>query len=132
MASDKISNGRSDLVLQFGSSINKVADILKSHLEETNYEELSLENKTRRDLFLAYALNSLMWMYMRTNGEDPSQTVLKTELNKVKEGMTEMQRAIDRKTIMPKLDQGAAKRFVRAGLWDEKNSKKAKHTHFND
>lgn len=133
MSSSEASGRKSNhLASQFGAAIEKVSEVLKFHLEKENYAELSLEDKTRHDLFLAYALNCFMWMLMRTNGEDPSQTVLKTELNKVKESMAELQRAIDRKTIMPRIDQEAAKRFVKAGLWEEQNPKKSKHIRFED
>ncbi|XP_065212624.1 nuclear nucleic acid-binding protein C1D-like [Planococcus citri] len=133
MSSSEASGGRSKhLASQFGTALEKVSEVLNFHLEKKDNDDLSVEDKARQDLFLAYALNCFMWMYMRTNGEDPSQTVLKTELNKVKENMAELQRAIDRKTIMPRIDQGAAKRFIEHGLWEENNPKKSKHTKFED
>lgn len=78
-------------------------------------------------------MNSLLWLHLRTIGQDPMQTVLKTELGRIKEFMTELQRIIDRKTIMPRIDQGAAKRFVKHGLWDPNNREdNPKHKRFSD
>ncbi|XKL64880.1 hypothetical protein PGB90_004966 [Kerria lacca] len=130
MTSNKDSNVSFENILsQFGSSVNKISDFLTTSLDEINYEELSTENKVRYDLLLAYSLNGLLWVYMRTKGEDPAQTIIKTELNRVKENMSELQHTIDRKTIMPRLDKGATKRFVKHGLWQKKNPK---HVHFSD
>lgn len=108
--------------------MDSVLNAINSSLEEINYNELSTEEKIRYDLFLAYSVNSLLWMYLRMNGIDPSETVIKAELKRVKDLMAEFQHSIDRKTIMPRIDQGAAKRFVKHGLWepnqpDDKNNK---------
>lgn len=125
-------DGFRNLVSKFASSVESVNSVINTCLVDVDYDDISVEDKIRYDLFLAYAMNSLLWVYMRSKGQDPMQTVLRTELNRIKEFMTELQRIIDRKT-MPRLDQGAAKRFVRHGLWDAKNrEEKPKHIRFSD
>lgn len=131
MASNANSNENFEKILsQFDSSLDKVSEIL-SNLDDINYDELSTENKIRYDLFLAYSMNCLSWMYLRTVGEDPAQTIIKTEQNRVKDLLSELQFAIDRRTIMPRVDQAAAKRFTRNALFDPQNKPStSKHTRF--
>ncbi|KAK7604416.1 hypothetical protein V9T40_005602 [Parthenolecanium corni] len=131
MASNPKSNENFERILsQFGSSLDKISEVLSS-LDEINYDELSTENKIRYDLFLAYSMNGLVWLYMRSIGEDPAQTIVKTELARVRDFMSELQFSIDRKTIMPRVNQAAAKRFTRNALFDPQNkSSTSIHTRF--
>lgn len=39
---------------------------------EVKLEELSSEERVKHDLFLIYAVNSLYWMYLKMNGDNPS------------------------------------------------------------
>lgn len=50
-------------------------------------------------------------------GIDPSTHKIKAENERLKQSMARSQRIKDRKTIMPRLDKKAARRFVRNGLW---------------
>lgn len=121
-ASTKTDSNFDRLLSLFRMSVNDIDEALISTLEDVDYDQLSIEDKIRYDLFLAYSLNGLLWMYLRSEGNDPSQTVIKTELSRVKDLMSELQWAVDRKTIMPRVDKNAAKRFVKHGLWQPKSS----------
>lgn len=39
---------------------------------EVKTEDLSTEEKVKHDIFLAYAVNSLYWMYLKLNGDNPN------------------------------------------------------------
>ena len=43
---------------------------------EVKLEELSTEERVKHDLFLIYAVNSLYWMYLKMNGDNPSSVSL--------------------------------------------------------
>uniref|UniRef100_A0A1B6LSD0 Nuclear nucleic acid-binding protein C1D n=1 Tax=Graphocephala atropunctata TaxID=36148 RepID=A0A1B6LSD0_9HEMI len=128
-------------VQEYESRINTLGNIINSCCESGLYTKLSIEEKVKYDLFLSYSLTSLYWIYLRTQGEDPVQ--VKSELERVKKYMDKSKQIHDRKS-MPRIDKGAASRFVRSGLWDPKKSadseatgvtgvsRKRKHTTFND
>lgn len=64
--------------LSFVSSINAVTEAVGKiekaikDAAEVKLEDLSTEERITHDLFLTYALNSLYWMYLKINGENPS------------------------------------------------------------
>lgn len=52
-------------------AIAKIEKAIKDS-SEVKLDELSTEDKVKHDLFLTYAVNSLYWMYLKINGENPS------------------------------------------------------------
>ncbi|EEC00825.1 nuclear nucleic acid-binding protein C1D [Ixodes scapularis] len=112
-----------DRAQNFHSALKKVQDILKpflvSSLDDSTNELLPLD-KARLDLTILYAMNSLFWMYLSTTGEDPKQHGVRRELERIKEYMVRARQIAD-KAKAPKLDQGAAQRFVRNSLWQPKD-----------
>nr|XP_018917347.1 PREDICTED: nuclear nucleic acid-binding protein C1D-like [Bemisia tabaci] len=104
-------------VTSFSDSVSKIGDTLKTMCDSDIYNQLDSEHKVKYDIFLSYSLNSLFWLYLRTQGHDPNDHGIKKELDRVKGQMAEAKKAEERKS-MPKVDQGAAKRFVRNALWD--------------
>ncbi|CAN7983684.1 unnamed protein product [Ixodes hexagonus] len=112
-----------DRAQNFHSALKKVQDILKpfltSSLEDSTSELLPLD-KARLDLTILYTINSLFWMYLSTTGEDPKQHGVRRELERIKEYMVRAKQIAD-KAKAPKLDQGAAQRFVRNSLWQPKD-----------
>lgn len=118
--------------------INSLGDNLKLCCESDLYSKLTTEQRVKYDLFLSYSLSSLYWIYLRTQGHDPSTHNIKFELDRIKDSMTKSKQIHDRRTIMPRIDQNVAKRFIRSGLWDPKDKieegsapKKPKHTKFS-
>ena len=57
--------------------------------------------------------------YMKTKGHDPKEQGLLNELDRVKEAMGRAKQISD-KALAPKLDVSAARRFIRGGLWENK------------
>lgn len=52
-------------------AISKIEKAIKD-AAEVKTEDLSTDDKIKHDLFLTYAVNSLYWMYLKINGENPS------------------------------------------------------------
>lgn len=96
-------------------SIEKITKLLDTALK-ADTSQLSKKEKIDYDLFLTYALNTLYWMYLRTRGEDPVKNEVKNQLNRIKEYMFKAKQAHERQTVRPRIDQPAAKRFVKHGI----------------
>jgi exosome complex protein LRP1 len=75
--------------------------------------------QAKLDCISAFALNSLVWMWLRTNGENPKETGVKTELDRVKASMLRLKEIQDKSKRNP-VDAVAAKRLVKGGLWQPK------------
>lgn len=69
------------------NSIEKIDNILSLLINSDAKEKLSLKEQTDYDLFMAYTLNTLYWIYLRTKGVDPNTNEVKNQLNRVKEYM---------------------------------------------
>lgn len=52
-------------------AIAKIEAAIKN-AAEVKIDELSTEDKIKHDLFLVYSVNSLYWMYLKINGENPN------------------------------------------------------------
>ncbi|XP_074028034.1 nuclear nucleic acid-binding protein C1D-like [Leptinotarsa decemlineata] len=100
----------------FHESVEKIGDLINTLLNADIYDKLSLKEKVDYDLFLAYSLNTLYWLYLRTKNEDPSKSDVKNQLGRIKEYMKKAKQAHERQTIRPKLDQEAAGRFIKHGI----------------
>ncbi|KAF7268976.1 ribosomal RNA processing 47 [Rhynchophorus ferrugineus] len=96
-------------------SVEKISNFLDIAFK-ADITHFSQKEKIDFDLFLTYSLNTLYWMYLRTRGEDPNKNEVKNQLNRVKEYMVKAKQAHERQTIRPKVDQSAAKRFVKHGI----------------
>lgn len=99
-------------------AIAKIENTLQKAME-IKTEDLTKEEKLQLDIFLTYAVNSLYFMYLRVNGDNISTHPVKHELGRIKEAM-ERQKHISDKNYRPKINEAAAKRFVKAGLYDHK------------
>ncbi|XP_054716872.1 nuclear nucleic acid-binding protein C1D-like [Uloborus diversus] len=88
--------------------------------------QMSPLDKARLNLSCGYALNSLFWMYLNTQGIDPKEHSIKTELERYKSFMLRVKEITD-KDKAPTLDKAAAGRFVRNALWKPKE-KEAEET----
>lgn len=83
---------REDLAIQekltnFQLSVEKIGKILDQSLTIEAYEKLPLKDKIDYDLFMAYTLNTLFWLYLKTKGQDPAQNDVKSQLNRIKQYM---------------------------------------------
>lgn len=60
-------------------AINKIDRIIKD-AADVKMDELSVEERVKFDLFLTYAVNSLYWMYLKVNGENPNTVSYKLQV----------------------------------------------------
>lgn len=56
-------------------AISKIEQTIKD-ASKVKIDELSTEEKIKYDLFLTYAVNSLYWMYLKINGENPNTVIV--------------------------------------------------------
>jgi len=99
-----------------------IEKLLQTRLD-ADYNSMSMVDKIKHDLLIAFMLNSLYWMYLRLGGVDPTTHKIKSELDRIK---TTMDRAkgIMAKPNMPRVDKAAVGRFVEHALWTPEGSKK--------
>ncbi|RWS28268.1 nuclear nucleic acid-binding protein C1D-like isoform X1 [Leptotrombidium deliense] len=109
---------------QFHDSVSTVKQQLAKFTEE---DYLKLKENAKNDplelafidLTYAYSLNSLFWMYLVTNGINPKDHGIKSELDRLKTTMARLNEIKD-KSKAPKLDVAASKRFIKNAIWDPK------------
>ena len=106
------------------TSLNKLLDTyesvpLQDLVEQNNLDSVS---KAKLDCLSAFALNSLVWMWLRTKGQNPKETGVKAELDRVKACMIRLKEVQDKSKRNP-VDAQAAKRLVKGSLWTPKDSK---------
>ena len=115
----------------FHNSVQKIGKIVELSSNPDLYEKLTTKEKVDFDLFMAYTLNTLFWLYMKTKGEDPNKSEIKNQLNRVKEYMVKAKdvrvsvivvffltrtfQAND-KAHRPRVNQAAAARFIKHGI----------------
>lgn len=97
-------------------AIQKIEKTIQKAMEMKT-DELSQQEKLNLDIFLTYAVNSLYFMYLRVNGDNLSSHPIKHELGRMKEAMERQKQIADRK-FRPRVNEEAAKRFVKSGLYD--------------
>ena len=104
--------------------LNKRLDVYHSvPLSELHeVKNLSTLEKAKLDCTSAFALNSLVWMWLRTSGENPKETGVKAELDRVKHSMVKLKDIQDKFKRKP-LDAEAAKRMVKSSLWEPKDQR---------
>merc|ERR1719295_398926 len=108
-------------VQNFQTSLSELDTVLKdlfdvplSEIHET--KATTPLDKAKLDIISAFALNSLTWMWLRTQGTNPKETEVKSELDRIKASWMRLQQIQD-KSKRNQVDQEAAKRFVSSSLW---------------
>jgi len=86
---------------------------------KTKVEDMSIEDRINYKLFSVYAINSLCWIQLRSQGTDPNSHPVKQQLLRIRKLMQRKDELMDRKN-RPVLNKNAAQRFIRSGLWDPK------------
>lgn len=111
-------------VTAFDERLSIIEDLFKN-LSQVPLSEIQAQmssfDKAKLDVLGAYAVNSLFWMYLRVNGEDPTEHGIKKEIEIVQSYMSRVEE-VDKKLKAapgPKLNIAAATRFLRNALWDK-------------
>ncbi|KAL9953776.1 hypothetical protein ACROYT_G041240 [Oculina patagonica] len=114
----------------FHEALGKVKDVFKPLLEtsvDDLKEKMNPLQSAKLDLVVAYAINSMFWMYLTTQGVNPRQHPVKTELDRIKKYMGKVKEATEKKEASARIDKGAAKRFVKSALWEPSDKEKSSH-----
>ncbi|XP_028513178.1 nuclear nucleic acid-binding protein C1D [Exaiptasia diaphana] len=111
----------------FHEALGKVDDAFKPLLEtsvEDIKDQLDPIECAKLDLVVAYAINSMFWMFLITQGIDPKNHPVRQELDRIKKYMGKVKDAKEKKQASMRIDQGAAKRFVKSALWQPNSEDK--------
>lgn len=103
-------------------SIVDIETLLESRMG-IDYNSLSVEEKIKHDLLIAFTLNSLYWVYLRLDGADPTSHNIKRELDRVKSTMDMAKGAMAKKNML-RVDKNAAERFIDHALWTPGDKKR--------
>lgn len=127
---DEIDNDLPDEVISsleaFYRSMNTVEETLEpimSMSSEDVHEKLNVLDRAKLDLMTVYAMNSMFWIYLITQGINAKEHGIKHELDRVKNYMGKIKEISDKKKASMKIDKEAAKRFVRSALWKKSDKK---------
>lgn len=105
---------------QFSEAAFKIQDMVELVSDPSLFDKLSNTEKIKYNLLLSYSLNTLFWMYLRSEGIDPSKHRIKLENERLKRAMVRAKQISDKNTLMPRINKDAAKRFMRNSLWELK------------
>eukprot|EP00188_Purpureofilum_apyrenoidigerum_P002491 Plantae.Rhodophyta-Purpureofilum_apyrenoidigerum.ctg25518.p1 GENE.Plantae.Rhodophyta-Purpureofilum_apyrenoidigerum.ctg25518~~Plantae.Rhodophyta-Purpureofilum_apyrenoidigerum.ctg25518.p1 ORF type:complete len:174 (-),score=41.44 Plantae.Rhodophyta-Purpureofilum_apyrenoidigerum.ctg25518:406-900(-) len=103
--------------------------VLEVFRDKDELEKLSAADSARAHITLAYAANSLFYMYLRTQGMDPSQHPVREELERVKAAFVKLQKAFSPPGGGPapneksKLNVEASARFIAASVDADKQTR---------
>ncbi|KAI8854817.1 hypothetical protein BC829DRAFT_379731 [Chytridium lagenaria] len=125
-----------DVAMEFGSkakefveSISEVEEKLAPFLDATSGEsfdsmmtKLDPIDRARTYILLSYTINTLFFAYLRTEGATKGHPVRK-ELMRIKDYMDKAAKVGGKDKPTTRIDQDAAKRFVRHGLNNHEKSK---------
>ncbi|XP_058242352.1 nuclear nucleic acid-binding protein C1D [Hemibagrus wyckioides] len=108
----------------FLTSLNSVQNVIQTLMSLSKGDHLKLGplEQAKLDLLSAYALNSLFWMYLVTQGVNPKDHGIKLELERIRTYMNRIKEITDKKKAS-RLDKHAASRFVRNALWVGEDTK---------
>ncbi|XP_022081459.1 nuclear nucleic acid-binding protein C1D-like [Acanthaster planci] len=99
-----------------------LAPLKKASLGDV-HNKLQTLDRAKLELVSAYAINSMFWMYLCTQGVNPRDHPIKHELGRIQKYMNRVKEIMDKENAA-KLDKGAAKRFVKAALYDAAEEKR--------
>ncbi|KAI8069108.1 uncharacterized protein B0P05DRAFT_589417 [Gilbertella persicaria] len=106
--------------------------VVKKHLDPVLarpindiFSKLSLTERYELEVLLSYSLNTLFYIYLRTQGSDPQKHDVMKELARVQQYIQKLKKARgkEEKPTM-KVDKDAASRFIKAALNEEAPEKK--------
>ncbi|TRY98820.1 hypothetical protein DNTS_035638 [Danionella cerebrum] len=105
------------------SSVQQMVQRLVSVSRSDGLLKLDPLEQAKLDLMSAYALNSIFWMYLVTQGVNPKDHAIKQELERIRTYMNKVKEITDKKKAAH-LDKDAASRFVRNALWEPEDKKR--------
>lgn len=80
--------------------------------------QLSVEDSLKVNTALAYTLQSLFYVLLKTQGKDVSEHPLKQEIERIKEYVQKVQEALSEKPAV-RIDQAAASRLIQGEVTEK-------------
>ncbi|XP_072032228.1 nuclear nucleic acid-binding protein C1D-like [Amphiura filiformis] len=109
----------------FQSSLEDVDEVLAPLMNASMPEihnQLTPLDRAKLDLVSAYAINSLFWVYLGTQGINPREHAIRHELGRIQKYMKRAQEISD-KPKAPRVDKDAAKRFIKHSIPNQPGDK---------
>jgi exosome complex protein LRP1 len=115
---DSIAPAIADLNDSIADLEKTIAPLISAGPLSTASSKLPLLDKAKLYVLATYALESILFSYLRLNGVDAKEHDVFKELARVKEYFSKIATAEGRGkgAAQPRLDKGAAGRFIKAGL----------------
>lgn len=103
-----------EMCKEYNEYLKKMLDIHdKCEQLYLRYDELAHHEKAELDLFIAFAYNSLQYIYLKTTEQD--ETRIKKELGRIREAMKRLD-SIIKETKKPETSPSTARRMVLRSL----------------
>merc|ERR1712232_281898 len=108
-------------VTDFDHSLEELQEHVKRGLE-VDVTKLAKEDRIKHELFLAYCINTLYYLYLKINGTNVNEHPIKNELSRIRQAMLR-EKQLEERVLRPKVNVPVAGRFIKHELWDP-NAKK--------
>mmetsp|Transcript_7668 Transcript_7668/g.11376 ORF Transcript_7668/g.11376 Transcript_7668/m.11376 type:complete len:159 (-) Transcript_7668:243-719(-) len=136
MAEDSLSELVRTNLQRFSETLDTVEKSLKPVVElvqdEEEMEKMPAADKARAHIALSYAANSLFYLYLKTQGMDPSQHPVREELERVKQAFIRLSKATNADAEVKaefasksKLNMEAGARVIAANIDGDKGLKRS-------
>ncbi|OCF36762.1 hypothetical protein I316_01358 [Kwoniella heveanensis BCC8398] len=105
------------------SALTKSLDVLENALKplqtqewSSTLEELSTLERAKMDVLASYAVNDLIWVYLKLKGIDPEKHDVSAELDRIKTYYAKVRAVEEPDAPRPQIDSAAAKRFIKSSI----------------
>uniref|UniRef100_A0A1A9W345 Nuclear nucleic acid-binding protein C1D n=1 Tax=Glossina brevipalpis TaxID=37001 RepID=A0A1A9W345_9MUSC len=106
-----------EVVENFDNCLNKIEISLLAAVQfDCEGQLLTTQDKVKLDNYMIYCINSLFWMHLKLQGDDPNEHGIKNELSRVRQTILRDKQIYEHDTIRPVVDKSVAERFIKRGL----------------
>ncbi|KAJ3020698.1 hypothetical protein HKX48_000362 [Thoreauomyces humboldtii] len=115
MEADQVAKQTEALEVALARVKQLLEPVLARPLDE-QLSKLDVTDRAKLDILLAFALNTLTFVYLKTQGSSTVKHPIKEELSRVKQYFKKYEEATNSKKNPSRIDKGAATRFIQHGL----------------
>lgn len=111
---------------KLSSEIDNLENLLSPHIDKHISEKKFNNAKERAEFytFLAYSLDSILFAYLKSQGQDTANHEIMRELERVKSYMTKVKQKgekLEKEQRTTSVDKDAAQRIIKSALSGNKN-----------
>ncbi|KAF9504962.1 hypothetical protein BS47DRAFT_597816 [Hydnum rufescens UP504] len=120
------------ILTSFSASLDNLEEVLEPLIAKTlsqNTETLETIDKAKLQVLVAYVIQDLVLIYLKTRGLDPAKHAVTEELNRVKSYFEKISSAENPQTRGLALDKAAANRFIKAAINEAKAASEEASSH---